>query len=441
MREVYNHYGHPFLDEIEDALSPIVRTLDRYAYSDQALYVAQECLLDELLALEEAAHDFKAKIRRLRMQAAQVAVESKDDQGQIPEAAKQTTASLYEEADEYEEARRVLQYGRWLLRYVGDGIAWHAYGHNRRIIRALASKEPVPAVADPDGMVSARRIFRAVRRLGRNWLPILHDMTNCLRTADLSIFQDGRLVRIVELKMRKGRAKAESLGLGYDRKDDRSLRQEERMGRIMRFMQTLELGDLDPQLAGGKALDSDVGERHNFESVSRAMAQARERGYGFHSPESGALYVAWNVLENGVENALSEAQNRHPEIHASTVTFRSISARYEEHHQGLPITAMALPADDILDILFGRIGVVAIVNFAILEEYCSQQGAPLKVVRREEGGFSLKVKAGEFEGEVLDGLWDRLMLEALSFESFAGLIQSIIAAYSGGAINVYGSKT
>lgn len=96
---------------------------------------------------------------------------------------------------------------------------------------------------------------------------------------------------------------------------------------------------------------------------------------------------------------------------------------------------MALSADDILDILFGRIGVVTIVNFAILEEYCSQQGIPLMVVKREDGGFSVKVDVGEFKDEVLDGLWDRLMLEALSFESFADLIRSIIATYSDDAIN------
>ena len=435
MREIYNYRGHPLLDEIKDALSHIVRTLDRYDYSDQALYVAQEYLLDELLAVEDTARSFKAETRRLRMQAAQIAIRAKDNQGQIPEAVKQTTASLYRDANDYEEARRVLQYGRWLLRYVGDGIAWHAYSHNRHIIRALASKESVPAVADSEGIISVRRIFRAIRRLGRDWLPILHDLTNCLRTADISIFQASRLVRIVELKIRKGRPPTESLEPGYKRKDDRSLRQEERMARILQFMQTLELGDLDPQLAGGKAIDKDVGESHNFESVSNAIAQARERGYGFHSPGSGVLYIAWTILENGVEGAISEAQKIHPEIFASTITFRSISARYEEQHQSLPITAMALSADDILDILFGRIGVVTIVNFAILEEYCSQQGIPLMVVKREDGGFSVKVDVGEFKGEVLDGLWDRLMLEGLSFESFADLIRSIIATYSDDAIN------
>lgn len=92
----------------------------------------------------------------------------------------------------------------------------------------------------------------------------------------------------------------------------------------------------------------------------------------------------------------------------------------------MPITAMDLPADNMLDILFGRIGIVAIVNFAMLEEACSKLGVPLDILHREGGDFSVRVKANGFEGEVLDGLWDRLMLEALSIESFAGLISTII---------------
>ena len=433
MREVYDYYGHPLLEDVHSAVSSIVRILDKYGYVDKSLYVAQECLLDELICLETAAREYKEKAQRLRKQASEIAVNAKDGSGRIPHSVKHETKALYQEADEYDEARRVLQYGRWLLRYVGDGIAWHAYRHSRRIIRALASKESVPAIADFKGLESIRKLFRAVRRLGRDWLPVLHDLTNCLRTADLSIFQGGYLVRILELKIRKGRSEDEYSHQEQFHVDERSKRQEERLGRILHFMKTKDLGDLDPGLAGGKSLDSETYERHNFESVSKSMASARDRGYGFGSPEPGLLYVAWNVLETNIDIALSEAQVEHPEIFETKITFRSISARFEEYHQDLPITAMELSADDILDLIFGRIGVVAIINFKILERFCSEKGIPLSVESNVGGGFSLKVEVDGIKGEVWDGLWNRVMLEALSLESFAGLIRTIMESYYGRA--------
>ena len=429
MREIYDYSGHPLLDQLEEAISEIVQLLDRHGYSDQALYIAQECLIDELIGLEQTAQELKTQGKKLRMQAAQLAKGAKDARGHLSDAEKEESRRLYQNAQEHEDSRRVLQYGRWLLRYVGDGIAWHAFAHNRRLIRALASKESVPAIPDLAGVVKVRRMFRAVRRLGRNWFPVLHDITNCLRTADLSVFRDGHLVDMLELKFRIGAPKANE-GAAYEtRLDSRSQRQGERMDRILRFLETKELGDLDPKLAGGKAIDSEVPERHNFDAVSRALAQARKAGYGIDSPEPGVIYVAWNVQKNDVESALSAAGAQHPEIVASTITFRSVSARYDDHHQGLPITAMALPAADILDILFGRFGVVAIVNLRMLEAYCLERGVPLKMIKSAPRGFSLQVEVDGIGGEVQDGLWDRVMLEALSMESFVGLVRSIMRAY------------
>jgi hypothetical protein len=430
MREVYDYYGHPLLDEVEAAVSQLVHLLDRHGYSDKALYVAQECLWDELIALEAAARDYKDQAQQLRAQAAMAATKAKESHGEVPQSVRKSTKKLYQEAEQYEEARRVLQYGRWLLRYVGDGIAWHAFGHNRRIIRALASKERVQAIGDPETDAKVRMIFRGVRRLGRDWLPLLHDLTNCLRTADLSAFQGGQLIRMSELKIR--RSGSDDIPEDHQRayRSSRERRQQERLDRIFRFLRTRDLGDLDPSLAGGRALDSKVGERHHFDAVSSAMVQARQNGYGFESPEPGVIYIAWDVAKDSVDDALNAAQAEHPRIVSSGFTFRSISARYEAQHQGLPITAMAIGADDILDILLGRIGVIALINFDELEAYCAGLGVPVKIRRAADGGFSIVVEIEGVQGEVLEGLWDRVMLEALSVESLCGLIRSIMDSRS-----------
>lgn len=426
MPEIHDYLNHPFISELHEAVSVIIQLLDRHNHNAKSLYVAQECLIDEIIALEQVARDLKTKAQVIRQRATELAKQSKRQHGQVQESVKTRTKAMYKQALEYDDGRRVLQYGRWLLRYVGDGIAWHAFGHNRRIIRALASKEPVPAIADLEGVVNVRKIFRAVRRLDRDRLPVLHDLTNCLRTADLSIFRDGHLERIMELKIRRGDPAKKREQPDEASLDDRSRRQEERRKRILSFLQSKDLGDLDPRLTGGQSLDSETLERHNFKAVSQAIARAREQGFGISSPDPGILYVAWSVDQTNVNTALSEAVTACPEIFHSRITFRSISGRFEEHEASMPITAMNLPADDMLDILFGRIGIVAIVNFAMLEEACSKLGVPFEIVQQEGGGFSVIVKAKNLEGEVLDGLWDRLMLEALSAESFAGLISTII---------------
>jgi hypothetical protein len=68
--EIYDYMGHPLLDDIVVAVQEILSILHRYEFSDQVLYVAQECLIDELLELEEALRDFKSETQRLKKQAA-----------------------------------------------------------------------------------------------------------------------------------------------------------------------------------------------------------------------------------------------------------------------------------------------------------------------------------------------------------------------------------
>jgi hypothetical protein len=427
--EIYDYMGHPLLDDIEVAVQEILSILHRYEFSDQVLYVAQECLIDELLELEEALRDFKSETQRLKKQAAEIAVEAKNNLGEIPDEVKKATKNLYEEAERYQEAAQVLRYGRWLFRYIGDGIAWHAYGHDRRFVRALGSKEPVPSLTKPEGIDNERRFFRAIRRLGHEWLPIMHDITNCLRTADFSVFKDGSLLRVLELKIRKGKPAATSPELPNVKHDDRVLRQEQRLEAILKFMASRDLGDLNPELAGGKSINFDAPERHNFEAVSKAMAEARISGYGFQSPERGVLYLSWDISKYRIENTMEKAVTNFPEIFAPLFCFRSMNPRYEEYHQSLPITGMDLPTDDILDMLFGRLAVIVFCNFQLVEKYCSDNGVPLEISSQADGGIVLRVESEHFAGEVREGLWDRVMLEALSLKSFAALIRSIISEY------------
>lgn len=419
-----DYQGHPLYEEIEESVSKLIHLLDRYGYSGKALYVAQECLCDELFDIEYKIRGINSETKRLRKEASELARDSKKGDGSLPPNVKNETKRLYQRVEILETERRILQYGRWLLRYVGDGIAWHAFGFDRKYIRALASKQSVSAVSNPGNFKALRRFFRGVRKLGKDWFPVLHDLTNCLRTGDISVFRNGDLVKTLELKILQGEQKEldESERL---KRNNRSQRQVARLERISRFLETEDLGDLDPQLIGGKSLQSDLIEKHNFEAVSQAISTAREVNYGFETPEAGVLYIAVDLQEGTPKEAVAIAVEKYPDIFTSGLMFRSMEPRFENSHLDMPITAMEMPSDDILDIVFQRVGVITVINNLALEKFCEENDIPLHIVINPDNKLSIRVEYQTYEGEVQNGLWDRVMLEALSLESFCGLIRSI----------------
>ena len=130
-------------------------------------------------------------------------------------------------ADELEYSITFLRFARWMYKYIADGIAWRAFSYNREIIRALGDKEPVSFLADREKINEEIRIFKAIRHLGEHWLPVMHDLTNCLRTADFSIFHQRVLKRIFELKIKSSdRVRTEKEEITHNK---RTLRQIDRL--------------------------------------------------------------------------------------------------------------------------------------------------------------------------------------------------------------------
>ena len=73
-------------------------------------------------------------------------------------------------------------------RAVGDALAWKRLGFDRRFILAYSrNAEPGPLMARPEGVAAE------IKEVGRLWrdhrqLALMHDLTNCLRTGDLTVF-------------------------------------------------------------------------------------------------------------------------------------------------------------------------------------------------------------------------------------------------------------
>lgn len=426
MPEFSDFKTDPLAKALRKRVSKLVRRLANPRLGDKQLYQIQEDLIQELTSVEEGISFYRQEIRNARRKSAEMALEVKAARGELTSEDKEAIKSFQLEAEDHAFSLRIMRYGRWLFRYIADGVAWKAYRYNREIIRALGDKEPVPFISKKEGIDKEIRFFRAIRNLGGEWLPLMHDLTNSVRTADFSVFKDGQLARIIELKIRESGTHKKEFDANFGRSDPRQDRQEDRMQRIFAFFEDGDLGKLRSELTGGKSLHSEVPEIHNFEAVSDGIKAAHRSGFGLEEPQRGVLYLAWDLEKSSEGLALDQATKSHLHIFDTLFTFRSISPRYEAHHLSLPITAMALPAKDMLDILFHRIAVMCLLNFKCIEEFCASRGIPLEFETKDGKVSRILVKSKPHHGEVGEGLWDRVLFEGLSLDSFVGLIQTIM---------------
>lgn len=85
------------------------------------------------------------------------------------------------------------------LRTIGDGLAWRCYGYDRRIILTLCRNNWAGPIYPKEGLSYERE------RIEELWtqhsqFALHHDLTNCLRIADLSIFTNDNRVVLHEVK-------------------------------------------------------------------------------------------------------------------------------------------------------------------------------------------------------------------------------------------------
>jgi len=395
-------------------------------YSATSRYRAQLRIVDDLLALEEALRSYRRRAKRLRAKEAAISPATESSDARLAARARARLSDLQSRSRAYEQCIQVLRYGRWLYRYIGDGIAWRSYRYGRRAIRALAAKQPVPFLSTRERGKPELRFLRAVRALGPRWFPLLHDITNCLRTGDVTIFKAGRFVCLVELKGNRAMILSDSTPSHRGRPSGRAGRQVRRTAQVLDFLETGDLGTLDAELAGGRALQTESPERHHFAALSAVIAAARRRGYAFRAPDPGIIYLAWRPPDENIDESIQRACAAQPDFFASPGTFRAITPRYEQNHPGLPVTAMQLPIRAMLDLLFGRIAVVCMVNFRQVEDYCHARGVPLHFDFQGQHKFRIMLRAEGLEAEVLEGIWNRLILEALDLDSFVGLALTLM---------------
>ena len=182
--EVLNHARH---QATQKSLADLVAQL-RACVNVRDGYEFQQELLAQVLAAESDRNAFSMAVKRMRA--------GKPPQPGVPEPQSELdTACLETWQLEHDVCERVARQ----YRCVGDALAWRVFGFQRRNIIALCPNEPPGVMAGKKGLdAELERVEQAWKEDGQ--FAILHDLTNCLRIGDVTVFGDHGSPETIEIK-------------------------------------------------------------------------------------------------------------------------------------------------------------------------------------------------------------------------------------------------
>lgn len=408
--------NHPLTIEYEKKASSIIYALAQRNYSKDSLYLAQIEIIDALLSIHKNIHRCDKRQKSLKIRAARFIAHTKSRESELKDEEKFFLEALHLRAKNYQSDIKILQWWRWLFRYIGDGIAWRAYNFGRRFIGTLGDKESVPFPSTNDGVDSVVAFFEKI--WSGVFFPLMHDLTNCLRTGDISVFKENELSEILELKTRKSEISTK------DFPNPREYRQKQWLNKATLAFRSGEYQNPRTQQIT-KLVKLTAFEKYNFGSITKVMSAARQEGYGLESPEEGIVYLAWKAGDDLRINmaVMDEAHKQFPRIFKSLITYRSVSARFEQYHANLPITAMSIPPENILDLIFENIALLIILDLNQLKKQCVGNGIPLQIQRKP---LKFVVKTDTEKDIGIEGMIDRVLLEGLSLASFVDIAKGLL---------------
>jgi hypothetical protein len=177
--------AHPRHQAMQAVLVELIEQLRACASVRDGLEF-QNALLDQVLRVEGDRNSFTQAVKRIKIG------RRPHPGGPEPQSALDP-ASLKAWRHEVDVCERV---GRQ-LRCVGDALAWRVFGFERRHILALCRNQLPGVMAGKAGLAAERERVAQAYEAGR--FAILHDLTNCLRIGDVTVFGDG-LPETIEIK-------------------------------------------------------------------------------------------------------------------------------------------------------------------------------------------------------------------------------------------------
>lgn len=434
----------------------------------------QVALQDEVARERRRLADLKAHIRR--------AVDARADGWKEQVCAQQLKRS------EVRDRERLYTYFHALSRRVGDALAWLVLGGEEIHFLPLTENKPTPFLPTGPSLQAMLAIAERLADAGAGF-PLIHDMTSALRVGDVTFIVPGEAPLTVEIKSheagRQGnllRLNTDVLSAGHERwtSIDAHLpngrrpdsaeragsaeprtrrlppqweRQLERMRRARR-LQTATPGDVVSDADGDTHImrfqaDSTT---YHWTVVQNLAAEAKSNGYASRVVDGAMLYAAvyadpsaemslmGDLSQVALEHMrddltasgmlMSETEQNVVNIGGSPLWLAGKTPPYAR-----PFLTFPLPTDALVDVLWGRLVLVVVINLGRVAEALRGRGLDA----RAPGGdrewrelfvpTSLDVRASDgtrLRATISSGpLRSKLLNEFLSIGAFADAVARI----------------
>lgn len=180
-------FTHPRHQGAQESLADLIAQLRACANVKDG-YEFQQELLAHILRVESDRNAFSKAVKRTRS--------GRSPQPGAPEPRSGGDPARLETWQlEHDVCERVARQ----YRCVGDALAWRVFGFQRRHIIALCQNEPPGVMAGKAGLAAElARVEQAWKEDGQ--FAILHDLTNCLRIGDVTVFGNDGSLETIEVK-------------------------------------------------------------------------------------------------------------------------------------------------------------------------------------------------------------------------------------------------
>jgi hypothetical protein len=168
---------HPRHRAAQETLVELIRRLRACTNVDEG-YEFQQALLGQILAVEKDRHAFRGVIKRMTA--------GKSPQAGAPEPQSGLDLALLSTWQmELDICERVARQ----FRCVGDALAWRVFGFEREYITTLARNQSPGMMAGKLGLPAELALVEKAWKEDSQFA-LMHDLTNCLRIGDISVFTD-----------------------------------------------------------------------------------------------------------------------------------------------------------------------------------------------------------------------------------------------------------
>jgi len=188
-------FAHPRREAAQKALPDLILQL-RAAANVKDGYELQQELIGHVRETEEAHNAFSKAVKRIQ--------DGKSPQPGAPEPQSGRDPSLLET---WQFERGVCERLARQYRCVGDALAWRVFGFERRTIITLCQNASPGVWAGKAGVPAELDAVELAYRQDDQFA-ILHDMTNCLRIGDVTVFRNDGSRETIEVKSNPQRSKS-----------------------------------------------------------------------------------------------------------------------------------------------------------------------------------------------------------------------------------------